>query len=122
MPRILVADDSKLQRAFVRFSLDDIGYEVLEAANGESALEVTRNQSPDCILLDLYMPDISGRDVLQTLRSEGIDTPIIIVTADVEDQTRQQCLKLGANLVINKPKDPQDLVDAIAEVLGSERT
>ena len=103
MAKILVIDDSSLARSSVRKLLTPEGHEILEAARGEDGLEMISSHSPDCILLDILMPGVSGMDILSRFQSEGSQIPVIVVTADIQDSVREKCLQLGAFEVINKP-------------------
>lgn len=117
--RILVIDDSKLSRTMVGKTLKENGYEVTEAINGREALLKVGTDEPDCILLDLLMPDMSGFDVLSTLKTGGVKIPSIILTADIQQTTRKRCLDLGAVDFINKPPLESDLIGAIEKALGA---
>ena len=117
MAVILVIDDSSLARASVRKLLAPEGHEILEATSGEEGLEMISRHSPDCILLDILMPGVSGMDILSRLHSEGSRTPVIVVTADIQDSVREKCLELGAFTVINKPLLLKTLSGTIREAL-----
>ena len=108
MARILIVDDSKLARTQVRRQLLSAGHETLEAENGREGLEVAKQEKPDCILLDLLMPEMDGIELLQAMQAEGIDIPRIVVTANIQPSVRSQCLNLGAADIINKPANKGD--------------
>ena len=118
MPRILVVDDSKTQRMLARIVLEDAGYEVLEAEDGDSGVAVASREAPDCILLDLHLPGDSGQDVLQSLHEKRLSIPVIISSAGVDAKTQSECLALGAAAVIDKPNDSQQLDKLIKSVLN----
>ncbi len=117
MTRILIIDDSAYQRHKARHAVEAAGYELLEATNGYEGLEVAVTTMPDCILLDLLMPEMRGEKVLQTFRDQGLDIPVIVLTADIQESTHQRCLELGAVAFINKPLQEAELLDAIKQVL-----
>ncbi len=117
MARILTIEDSLLSRRAIVKILRSDGYEILEAANGQQGLDMAATYAPDCILLDLLMPDLDGRDVLRTLRCRGILVPVIVITADVQRSSQQECLELGAIAVIRKLPNPEELKRAIAMAL-----
>ncbi len=121
MAKILVVDDSKFQRINLRYILKQDGHTILEAGNGREALEIIATDPPDCVLLDIIMPEMDGLDVLMTLRDKGIEFPIIMVTADIQETTRQQCLELGAVMVINKPQQEDNLRELIRRVLEAKK-
>lgn len=114
MALVLVIEDSLLSRRAIAKALQNEHHEIIEAINGTQGLEMVKERQPDCILLDLLMPDMDGREVLQTLRQQGITTPVIVITADIQHSSRQQCLELGAFTVIQKLPDPTQLRDAIS--------
>ncbi len=108
MAKILVIDDSLFQRRSIRKILEADGHEVQEATNGQQGLEMTATFAPDCILLDILMPDMNGLSLLQTLRNQGYMTPVVVLTADIQNTTSQECLKLGAKKVMHKPLLPSE--------------
>jgi DNA-binding response OmpR family regulator len=120
MTRVLVADDSETILLLLRTRLEMEGYEVSTAADGqeviESLAEIGAGQKPDLILLDAMMPRMSGLDVLRTLRDEGIDTPILILSAPGVEETLNQAEELGANACVAKPIDFEDLLGRIANL------
>ena len=118
MAQILIIDDSAYQRHKARNAVEAEGYELLDASNGQKGLEMAIAHTPDCILLDLLMPEMRGEEVLQTLRDQGLGIPVIVLTADIQESTRQQCLQLGAVAFINKPLQKAELLDAIRQVLN----
>ncbi len=119
MARLLIVDDSSFLRNMVAKPLKEAGHEVLEAVDGVDGLKKIASESPDCVLLDLAMPQLGGLEVLQVLQDNGTGVPVIVVTADVQDDTRRQCLALGAQVVINKPSSPNELNQAIQDVLNA---
>ena len=119
MAKILIVDDSAFQRNNVRFILKSGGHVVAEASNGREALEAAAAQAPDCILLDIMMPELDGWEVLTAMRERGLRIPVIMLIADVQDSTRKKCLDLGAVAVIHKPADRDQLLDLIDTVLSS---
>ena len=79
-------------------------------------MEAVRTHSPDCVLLDLLMPEMTGREVLQQIQQEGLGIPVIVITADVQTTTRHECLELGATAVLNKPRNAEELLAAVRSV------
>lgn len=118
MATILIVDDSQFQRSFLRKTLSSAGYRVLEARNGKEGLRLATEESPDCILADLIMPETRGLTMLESLHEKGIATPVVVVTADIQEQVKEQCLALGARAVLYKPVDPEGLRRQVAEILG----
>ena len=117
MARILVIDDSAVQRILARGVLEGAGHEVVDAASGEAGLSTIRSEPIDCVLLDWLMPEIAGCDVLRVMQQEGISLPVVVVTSDPSEETLAECAKLGAAKVIDKPRDATELAAAVASVL-----
>ena len=116
--RILVVDDEPGIVNTLRTKLRLSGYEVITAISGAEAVEVVRDQEPDLVLLDVLMPDVTGLDVLDRVRTFS-RVPIIIFTGRLD--IIQFALKLGANDYIAKPFNPDSLVDKIRLVLSTSQ-
>lgn len=116
--RILVVDDDPQIVRLVRAYLEQSGYEVLTAYDGPSAIVLWRTERPDLVVLDLMLPGRDGLDVTRTIRSEdGLGTPIIMLTARIEDQDKVLGLELGADDYVTKPFNPRELVARVRAVL-----
>ncbi len=117
MPQtILVIDDEVKLREMVRLYLEREGYRVIEAANGSDALFVARYEKPDLVLLDLMMPQMGGYDFLRLFKQES-DSPIIILTAKMEESDKVAGLELGADDYVTKPFGIQELIARVRAVL-----
>jgi CheY-like chemotaxis protein len=116
---VLVVDDHPPMRTLCRVSLEDAGFEVVEAAHGEEALEAVRERRPDAILLDIMMPRLSGWDVAATLLSDHSTDkiPIIFITALATAPDRLRALELGARAYLTKPFDPTVIPSTVTRVL-----
>ena len=114
--KILVVDDEKKIVDIVKAYLEREGYHVIVAYEGKSALERAKSESPDLIVLDLMLPEISGWDICRTLRKES-DIPIIMLTARDETTDKIVGLELGADDYVTKPFDPKELVSRVKAVL-----
>jgi DNA-binding response OmpR family regulator len=114
--KILVVDDEAKIVKLVRSYLEQAGYTVVEANDGQTALIQARREKPDLAVLDLGLPGIDGLEVARTLRRER-DTPIIMLTARVEDIDRIIGLELGADDYVTKPFNPRELVARVRAVL-----
>ncbi len=112
---ILIVDDDERILNFLRSKLNASGYNVLTAANGVEAVEQSRAQEPDLIVLDLLMPKMDGFETLKELRSFSA-VPVIILTARGTDTDRIKGLKLGADDYLPKPFNPDELVARIEAV------
>jgi two-component system, chemotaxis family, chemotaxis protein CheY len=117
MARVLVVDDSAYQRIKFRKFLEAAGHEVLEGRDGDEGLFMAANSEADCMVLDLLMPKVSGMDVLRELHEKQLTLPVIIHTSDIQEQTRQECLALGAVAFLNKPSQEEDVLAAIAQAI-----
>jgi len=114
--RILVVDDERAIRRFLRASLSTHGYTVLEAANGSEALAIAAEQRPDIIFLDLGLPDMDGIQVTQQLR-EWTDIPIIILSVRDRESDKIQALDAGADDYLTKPFGMGELMARVRGVL-----
>ena len=119
MARILIADDSSYQRGRLRRMLEEWGHQTVEAANGEEALHAAETEQLDAILLDLIMPEVQGFDVLRELQGRQISTPILVITADIQTEVKDECLALGAAAFVNKPVNHEHLHTILDEALKS---
>ncbi len=107
---ILVVEDEADIRALLVFNLEKEGYTVYEAENGQIALEMARSKKPDLILLDLMLPVLDGLSVCKVLSREGVNIPIIMLTAKGEDIDKILGLELGADDYVVKPFNIRELV------------
>jgi len=114
--KILVVDDEKRLVSLVAEYLQQSGYKVIGANNGKEALVIARQEKPDLIILDLMMPEMNGYEFMQAHRKE-MDTPIILLTARVEDDEKIIGLELGADDYVTKPFRPRELVARVRSVL-----
>jgi CheY-like chemotaxis protein len=116
MPTVLIIDDATFARRMLRKYLQIDGYEILEAANGKEGLDMVRRYKPSCIITDLLMPDVSGFELLKTLQQDGLKIPAIIISADIQDSSRQQGMELGAVRFLNKPAKEDEVRDAVRQI------
>lgn len=117
MPKtILVVDDTKNLRTMVSSYLSQEGFRVVTATNGQEALYVARAEKPDLIILDLMMPEMGGYEFMRAYSREK-DTPIIILTARVEEHDKVLGLELGADDYVTKPFSPRELTARVRAVL-----
>ena len=96
------------------------GYRVLYAENGEEALEAVFRGGPDLVFLDIYMPRLSGLDVLYRMRAEDIGIPVIVISGRPHATMVQDAKVLGARFA-SKPLNFDQIVETVAELLGQER-
>ncbi len=119
-PRILLVDDEPDLRHMVRRYLQAEGFDVAEAADGQTALQTLKSALPDLILLDIGMPGMDGFSVLQEIRKTS-DIPVIMLTARAEEIDRVMGLTIGADDYMTKPFSPRELVARIRAVLRRGR-
>ena len=114
--RLLIVDDDEDIRLIARMSLERIGgWEVLDAASAEDAVEVARSGPLEAVLLDVMMPGVDGPATLQLLRPViGPDTPVIFLTAKTQSADRARLAELGVAGLITKPFDPMTLPDELS--------
>jgi DNA-binding response OmpR family regulator len=116
MTTILVVDDKKSLRDLVKAYLTEEGFRVVTAANGRRALFIARHESPDLILLDIMMPEMGGYEFLRVYTKES-ETPVILLTAKLEESDKVIGLELGADDYVTKPFGMRELVARIRAVL-----
>lgn len=113
---ILVVDDTERLRTLVKEYLTQEGYRVVTAENGRTALFVARQEKPDLIILDLMMPEMNGYEFIR-LHSKERNTPIIMLTAKLEETDKVLGLQMGADDYITKPFSMRELSARIQAVL-----
>jgi DNA-binding response OmpR family regulator len=121
---IVAADDDEDILALVAFRLRRAGHEVLTAGDGEAALELILERSPDLVILDVRMPKMTGIDVVHALRREEATraVPVILLTASVQEESVRSGFDAGADEYIKKPFSPHDLVERVDMVLSALST
>jgi DNA-binding response OmpR family regulator len=117
MTRLLVVEDDPSILRGLADNLKFESYDVLTAADGESAYRLIHERKPDLVVLDLMLPNMSGYDVCRKVRSEGVTTPIVMLTARGEEWDRVLGLDLGADDYITKPFSVRELLARIRAVL-----
>lgn len=117
MSVVLVVDDSAMTRNFTAKFARNAGHETLQAENGRQGLEMIENQQPDCVILDLLMPDLTGFEVLEELKTRNSSIPVVVLTADIQESTRVKCTALGAFAVLNKPPKEEPIREVIESAL-----
>ncbi len=115
MATILVADDSMFQRFKLGKLLREDGHTVVEAKDGRECLQIIRSMPIDGVFLDLNMPEMDGFEVLRNMEKEYPDIPVIVVTADIQEDTGSIVEELGASEILIKPFDDEKLLHALNE-------
>ena len=119
MPSILAVDDSASMRQMVSFTLKNAGYQVVEAVDGQDALEKSSQRDFDLVLTDQNMPRLDGIGLTKRLREQPRfkATPILILTTESSDQMKQAGRAAGATGWLVKPFDPNKLIEVIGKVI-----
>ncbi len=120
---IMVVDDNENATRMTARMLSGLGFEVMTAIDGPNALSQIAERHPDCILLDIMMPHMSGLEVLSRLKHDPStsDIPVIMLTAKSQDDDVLTGYKQGAEYYITKPCTSRDLAYGIRLVLGTHR-
>jgi len=122
MPTVLIADDQENIRTVIRVTLDSGHFDIFEAADGTTALELAHAKRPDMVFLDWAMPGRSGIEVCRALRGDPrtAGTKIVMVTGHAGVEEQAAGFGAGADDYITKPFSPLELLDKVVEVLGPE--
>jgi two-component system chemotaxis response regulator CheY len=122
MSKVLIVDDSALSRRTLRRILESAGYEVVEAEDGMTALEVYFLEKPKLVLLDLVMKGMYGLDVLLKLREMDPKALVVVASADIQSSTRKMVADAGALAFINKPFISEQVIAAVEAALAKGAT
>jgi len=114
--RVLIAEDEQRLRKIVRTYLQRGGYEVIEATNGQEAIDLLDENEVDLVILDVMMPQVDGWSVLRQLRSES-DLPVIMLTARGDEEDKLFGFELGAEDYMTKPFSPRELMARVRVVM-----
>src|SRR5512144_391788 len=116
---VLVVDDNEANRNLAKGALEDEGYRVVLATGGAAGIEAFERERPDCILLDVRMPDVDGFAACSAIRKlpGGADTPVLFLTALRDVDTFDEALKAGADDFLTKPVRPGELVVRVQTAL-----
>jgi two-component system chemotaxis response regulator CheY len=117
-PKILIVDDSALSRRTLRRILETADYEVAEADDGMTALEIYFLEKPRLVLLDLVMKGMYGLDVLVKLREMDPDARVVVASADIQSSTRKLVAEAGALGFINKPFINETVLEVVEAALA----
>ena len=118
MPRIMTVDDSLLVRSIITAALNERGFEMVEASDGVEGLEKLDSEEIDLVLLDVMMPGMDGPTMLQRMRAQNDQTPVILLTAKTETSVIRECLRYGLADCIVKPVKNEELANKVEQLLG----
>jgi CheY-like chemotaxis protein len=119
MTKVLVADDSNATRKIAKLSLEQGGYTVVEAADGQQAVALAKTEHPDLILLDAEMPEMDGWEACRTVKDDPVlaSIPVYLCTGHDLSEEPEQLTEAKANGYITKPYNPAQLLSLVAEAL-----
>jgi two-component system, chemotaxis family, chemotaxis protein CheY len=117
---ILTVDDTASMRQMISFTLNSVGYEVVQASDGAEALKVAQSRKVDLVICDVNMPNMDGISFVQSIRKidEYKFTPILMLTTESQQGKRDEGKRAGATGWIVKPFNPEQLVNVVKRVLG----
>ena len=115
--KVLVAEDNPSNQKLIAILLQRMGLEVILAGDGLEAVEQCGEQSFDIILMDMQMPNMNGYDATRQLRSQGVKTPIIAVTANAMTGDEQKCIDVGCDGYLSKPINRSELDELVSQHL-----
>jgi CheY-like chemotaxis protein len=119
MPSVLIVDDDPSIRKLVATTLEDVaGFELVEAADGDEALELAREEAPAIVLLDIDMPGIDGFEACRRLRAQPqtADATVVMLTAAADEEAERAAEEAGADLFITKPFSPLELLRLVDDL------
>lgn len=117
MKKVLIVDDSLISRRMIRQLIAKWNFDIDEAKNGYEALEKIHSNQYDIVFLDLLMPDISGVNVLEKLNQEHNEIKVVVISADIQETTKERCRQLGAVAFLNKPPKEEELNNVIQQLI-----
>lgn len=120
MKKILVVDDSMVARMYLSAILAELGHDVYEAKDGSDALVMLEGIKPDLMIIDLLMPGMPGFDLLVELKQRSVNIPVIVVSADIQEPTKEKCYRLGASSFVHKPVTIVDLCETVGTLLNHQ--
>ncbi|HEY6277517.1 MAG TPA: response regulator [Streptosporangiaceae bacterium] len=124
MTTVLVVDDDPDVCDLVRYKLEQSGFDVRRASDGDQALREVAAEVPDLVLLDIMMPGMSGLEVLEHWRADGATEklPVIMLTAKAQENDVERGFELGADDYVIKPFSPRELARRVSAVLSRRET
>lgn len=119
--KILIVDDDPNSMALLAYTLELEGFQVLQAEDGAAALEMVGRQSPDLVVLDVMLPDLSGLEVCRRIRQELqlADLKVVMLSAKAENADQDLGMQAGADAYLTKPAEPDQVVKSVRELLAS---
>lgn len=116
LAKILLVDDSLFALDMIARMVEKEGHQAIRATDGEQGLKKIKDETPDVVITDLLMPNIDGLSFLNTIRKADTTLPVIMLSANIQDSTRERCLEAGATAFLQKPPKENELLEAIERV------
>lgn len=118
--RILVVDDSGFaRRALIKLINEQLeGWQVFDTGDAKEAVSMFRLHAPEIMFLDLTMPDVRGEDILAEIRTFDQECKIIVVSADIQQKTKEAVMSLGADYMVNKPINAEKIAEALTHIMS----
>ena len=120
--RVLVIEDQEDLAALYESALGKEGFEVSKAYTGEEGVSLFEDNGADAVMLDMTLPEMHGVQTLQRIRGMNANVPVVVVTGETSDETRQQCERLGVQEYLAKPADHRDILNALRRALSDPKT
>ncbi len=120
MALIQIIEDSSFQRKFISRILEGAGHQVIQAENGKVGLEKLESNNPQVIFCDLLMPELDGFGFLEALRGKGNNLPVVMLTSDIQETSKNRCMELGADYFINKPPNEKEMFEVLDKILKED--
>lgn len=119
---VLVVEDQEDLAALYESALEKEGFKVLKAYTGEEGLALFEDKGADAVMLDMTLPEMHGVQTLKQIRALNTNVPVVVVTGETSDETRQQCERLGVKEYLTKPAHHADIVSALRRALSDPKT
>jgi len=117
---IMIVDDALSVRGLVRMTLENAGYEIVEAGDGKDALKKISMQNVHLMFVDLYMPNMGGMELIKTLKADPLyrHIPIVVLTKESEPDVKREGQAAGAKAWVVKPFKPKTVLDVVRKIIG----
>jgi len=120
--KVLVIEDQEDLASLYEQALTKEGYVVSKAYTGEEGVALFEDEGADAVVLDMTLPEMHGVQTLQSIRGMNANVPVVVVTGETSEETRQQCERLGVQQYLSKPADYHDILDALRRALSDPKT
>jgi CheY-like chemotaxis protein len=114
--KIYIVDDSLFQLNQIKSILENLNHDVKAFSKAADLLEDLKSDSCDCVVSDLLMPEIDGFQLLQEIKKDKPELPVIILSANIQDSVKTKCMDLGAKIFLNKPTSKEEMEEGLASI------